>query len=170
VFERLAAAGYRYDASLFPSLLLIPARLLLALKARNPSAVLSMRPWPASLERRPRRWCTAAGAIAVLPISVTPRLQFPLYHTTRYLMDTARFRRMLDGVAARSEPFFYPLHAVDALGLTEDRVDERLARHPGMERTLEAKRRLLDESLAMIAERFEPVTYREYVERAGLLS
>jgi peptidoglycan/xylan/chitin deacetylase (PgdA/CDA1 family) len=169
VLERLAAAGYRYDASLFPSLLLIPARLLLALKARNTSA-LSMRPWPVSLVRRPRRQSTAAGPIAVLPISVTPRLQFPLYHTTRYLMGTARFRRQLDGVAARSEPFFYPLHAVDALGLTEDRVDERLARHPGMERALEAKRRLRDESLAMIAERFEPVTYREYVERAGLLT
>jgi hypothetical protein len=169
VLERLAAAGYRYDASLFPSLLLIPARLLLALKAKNPVA-LSMRPWPASLERRPRRLRTAAGPIAVLPISVTPLLQFPLYHTTRYLMDTSRFRRMLDGVAARAEPFFYPLHAVDALGLAEDGVDQRLARHPGMERALAAKRRLLDESLAMIAERFEPVTYRQYVERAGLLA
>jgi hypothetical protein len=39
-----------------------------------------------------------------------------------------------------------------------------------MERTLEAKRRLLDESLAMIAERFEPVTYRDYVERSRLLA
>jgi polysaccharide deacetylase len=168
VLERLAAAGYRYDASIFPSLLLIPARAVLALKARDPAAVLAMRPWPMSLDRRPRTRRTASGPIAVLPISVTPGLGFPVYHTFRYLASEESFRRQLDGLVARGEPLFYPLHAVDALGLTEDDLDRRIAKHPGMDRSLDAKLRLLDASLAAIRERFEPVTYREYLERVTL--
>jgi peptidoglycan/xylan/chitin deacetylase (PgdA/CDA1 family) len=170
VLERLAAAGYDYDASLYPSWLLIPVRMLLALKSSDARAVLAMRPWPMSLDRSPRSRRTAAGPIAEIPISVTPTLRFPIYHTTRYLVAAEPFRRQIEGFVARSEPLFYPLHAVDALGLTEDRVDARLARHPGMERPLEAKMRLLDESLAMITERFEPMTYREYLARTHLVS
>ena len=168
VLEGLAAAGYRYDASIFPSLLLVPARVLLALKARDPAAVLAMRPWPMSLDRRPRMRRTAAGPIAVLPISVTPGLGIPVYHTFRYLASEEAFHHRLDGFVARGEPLFYPLHAVDALGLVEDGLDRRIAPHPGMDRVLDAKLRLLDASLAAIRDRFEPVTYREYLDRVAL--
>src|SRR6185369_14385733 len=146
-------AGYRYDASIFPSWLLVPARALLALKARDPVPVLAMRAWPMTLDRRPRVRQTAGGRIVVFPVSVTAGLRFPNYHTARYLIDATRFLRQLDGVVARGEPLFYPLHAVDALGLREDRVDTRLAPHPGMERSLADKLAMLDASLTAIAER-----------------
>jgi hypothetical protein len=54
---------------------------------------------------------------------------------------------------------------VDALGQKEDQVDERLSRHPGMEHALDFKLDLLDRTLRAIAERFEPVTYREQLAR-----
>ncbi|TMQ70814.1 MAG: hypothetical protein E6K80_07330 [Candidatus Eisenbacteria bacterium] len=166
VLEALAAAGYRYDASIVPTLLLIPGRYLIALKSSDP-AILALTPWPMALGRRPHVRVTAKGSIAVLPVSVTPGLvRFPLYHTTRYMVSMDRFRRQLDGFARRSEPLFYPLHAVDALGLAEDSIDPRLRAHPGMNLALEAKLDLLRTSLEAIAERFESVTYQEYLRRA----
>ena len=169
VLEGLAAAGYRYDASILPTLLLIPARCMIAIKASDPSAVLAMTPWPMALGRRPHVRTTAAGPIVALPVSVTPGLlRVPMYHTAHYLVSMDRFRRQLDGFVARSEPLFYPLHAVDALGLAEDRIDPRLKSHPGMNLPLAAKLELLEASLSAIAERFEPVPYAEYLRRVPL--
>ncbi len=166
VLEHLAAAGYRYDASLLPTLLLIPGRYLIALKSSDP-AILALTPWPMALRRKPHRRATPAGSIVMLPVSVTPGLiRFPLYHTTRYMVSMDRFRRQLDGFVARGESLFYPLHTIDALGLAEDRIDPRLKPHPGMSLPLDAKLRLLEASLAAIVERFEPVTYQEYLRRA----
>lgn len=168
VLEALAAAGYRYDASILPTLLLIPGRWLIALKSSDP-AILRLTPWPMALGRKPHLRRTRAGSIAVLPVSVTPGLlRFPMYHTVHYMVSMDRFRRQLDGFVARGEPFFYPLHAVDALGLVEDHIDPRLRTHPGMNLALGAKLELLQTSLSAIAERFEPVTYEEYLRRVPL--
>ena len=168
VLEALASAGYRYDASILPTLLLIPGRWLIAVKSSDP-AILRLTPWPMSLARLPHVRQTRSGSIAELPVSVTPGLlRFPMYHTVHYMVSMDRFRRQLDGFVARGEPFFYPLHAVDALGLSEDRIDPRLKTHPGMDRPLDAKLELLGASLTAIAERFEPVTYEEYLRRVPL--
>jgi hypothetical protein len=164
----LAKAGYLYDASGFPTLLQIPVRALLVFKASDPRTALRMRPWPFTLQRQPFRWRVGDDEVFQFPISVTPRLGFPIYHTTRYLLSTRRFLHHLDGFARRGEALFYPLHAVDALGLKEDRVDARLARHPGMEHALAYKLELLESSLRAITERFESVTYREHLTRLGV--
>ncbi len=50
---------------------------------------------------------------------------------------------------------------MDALGLEEDRVDARLAKHPGMDRPLAQKLALLDATMAAIAARFDTRTYAE---------
>jgi len=160
----LLDAGYRYDASAYPTPLLLPARLLLALKSRDPAAVRGLRPWPSSWMRRPHRWAAAGRSIQEFPVSVTPRLRFPVYHTARYFMDERRFRSLLDGFARRGEPLSYPLHAVDALGLREDGVDPRLARHPGLGRGLAAKLALLASSIGAIAERFDALPFAARLE------
>jgi len=161
----LAKAGYRYDASGFPTILQVPVRALLVLKASDPRTALRMRPWPFTLNRQPFRWRVGTDEVFQFPISVTPRTGFPIYHTTRYLLQERQYLHHLDGFAHRGEALFYPLHAVDALGLREDRVDARLARHPGMEHPLAYKLDLLERSLKAIAERFESVTYREHLGR-----
>ncbi|MDX1649909.1 MAG: polysaccharide deacetylase family protein [Myxococcota bacterium] len=163
--RRVAAAvreaGYVYDASLHPSPFALAAQLWLALSRRR----LRPRPRaPLSLRRRPFRLATASGELVEFPLAVTPGLRLPVYHTARYALGEARFVAALERLARRRDPLSYVLHAVDLLGLVEDGVDARLAGHPGMRRSLEAKRALLAESLAAIAARFAP---RPFAARLG---
>jgi hypothetical protein len=160
--------GYRYDASAYPTPLMLPARLLQGLKSRNLLDALRLRCWPFTFRRDPHRIPMNGGALVEFPVAVTPWLRFPVYHTARYLMTEAQFLRALDGFAHRGESFSYLLHAVDLLGQDEDRVDVRMKRHPGMEQSLQAKRELLEKSLRAIAERFTVATYAERVN--GLLA
>jgi hypothetical protein len=76
-------------------------------------------------------------------------------------MSDGRFKRLLDGFARRRESVSYLMHAVDVLGLAEDRVDARLAGYAGMNRPLEAKLALLERTLRAIVARFEPRPFRE---------
>lgn len=156
---RLAAAGYRYDASAYPSLLLVPARAVLAMKSAHPLRVLAMRPWPFTWNRLPYEWRAGGAAIREFPVAMTPGVRLPVYHTMRWIAPERTFESALDGFARRGEMLSYVLHAVDALGLAEDRVDPRLRKHPGMERPLEHKLEVLDRTLAAIASRFDVRTY-----------
>lgn len=159
----LASLGYRYDASAYPTPVLIPARVVLALKSADPAGVLRMSTWPFTWRRDPHEWRAGGASVREFPVAVTPGLRMPVYHTLRYFQSDAVFAKHLDGFARRGETFSYVMHGVDALGLAEDEVDARLAKHPGMDRTLETKLALLDRTLAAIAARFETRTYRELV-------
>lgn len=160
----LASLGYRYDASGYPSPMLVPARALLALKSADPAGVLAMSPWPFTWRREPFTWRAGGAEVREFPVAVTPGLRMPVYHTLRYYRPASAFTAALDGFAARGETLSYPLHAVDALGLADDRVDPRLAKHPGMQRPLADKLALLDATLAAIAARFEPRPYRDLLD------
>jgi peptidoglycan/xylan/chitin deacetylase (PgdA/CDA1 family) len=157
----LARCGYRYDASAYPTPLLLPARLLLALKSRDRGAVLRLRPWPFSMRRRPHDLRIGEKIVREFPASVTPLARLPIYHTLRYSLPDSRFESALDGFARRREPLSYLLHAVDALGLVEDRVDPRLRPHPGMRRPLAIKLDLLERSLRAIAQRFDVAPFHD---------
>jgi len=161
----LAAAGYRYDASGYPTPVLTLARLVLAAKGGNPAGVLRLRLWPFTLRRDPHRMTAARGGLFQFPVTVTRGARWPVYHTLRYGQSDAGFERTLDALAARGETLSYPLHAVDALGLAEDRVDGRLARHPGMGVPLARKLDLLDRTLAAIAARFDPAPFAARLAR-----
>jgi hypothetical protein len=157
---RLEAAGYRYDASGYPTPFLLPARLLLAFKSADPAAIFNLKLWPFTWRRAPYR----TRGLVEFPVSVTPTIRFPFYHTARYVMSEGRFLRLLGGFASRAEPLSYVVHAVDALGLVEDRVDARLAAHPGMELPLEKKLAILDRSLAAISASFETMPFRDRLD------
>ena len=157
----LAECGYRYDASAYPTPLLLPARLLLAFKSSDRAAVLRLKPWPFSFDRRPSVFRFGAQALHEFPASVTPHLRLPIYHTLRYSLSDARFDAALDGFVTRGESFSYCLHAVDVLGLEEDAVDRRLAKHPGMNWPLARKLELLEKSLRSLVERFAIATFEE---------
>lgn len=158
---RLAAAGYRYDASAYPSLMLLPARAVLALKSADPARVLAMRPWPFTWNRMPYTWRAGGAELREFPVATTPGLRMPVYHTMRWISSARSFESSIEGFAGRGETLSYVLHAVDALGLAEDRVDPRLAKHPGMERPLAAKLEVLDHTIEAIASRFDVRTYAE---------
>lgn len=155
--EELAAAGYRYDASLFPSPLLGAAGALIWLRSGGKRrTALGAGMW----FRRRAPHALATGLLE-FPVSVTRGLRLPVYHTLRHGLSDRRFESALDALARERHPVSYPLHAVDALGLREDEVDARMARHPGMSGSLAAKLALLDRTLAAIAARFRPVTFAE---------
>jgi hypothetical protein len=158
----LAEAGYRYDASGFPTPLLLPARLVLAAKSADPAAVLRLTLVPFTLGREPHE----IEGVREFPLAVTPLARVPVYHTLRYFTPEPRFFSRLRGFAARGDSLSYVLHAVDALGLGEDRVDPRLAPHPGMKTPLADKLAMLARVLDLIAERFETRTFAERLEDA----
>ncbi len=156
---RLVKCGYHYDASGYPSPMLMPARMLLALKSRSPREVLSMSPWPFTWRRLPHRWERGGKSLTEYPVAVTPGLRVPVYHTLRHYTSDASFERSIEGFAKRGELLSYVLHGVDVLGMSEDSVDSRLAQHPGMERSLERKLATLERTLVALATRFELRTY-----------
>lgn len=165
VVRALVETGYRYDASAYPTPLLFPVRALLALKSRDPRAVFTLRAWPFTFERAPFEWRVGAHAVREYPTTVTPFLRLPFYHTMRYYLPDWRFVARLGWLARHGEALSYPLHAVDALGLAEDRVDPRLGRHPGMNWPLQRKLDMLEETLGAIAARFESMTFKERLAR-----
>jgi Polysaccharide deacetylase len=165
VVGALVDSGYRYDASAYPTPLLMPVRAVLAFKSRDPRAVFTLRAWPFTFERAPFEWRVGDQALMEYPTTVTPFLRLPFYHTMRYYLPTWRFVARLGWFASHGEALSYPLHAVDALGLEEDRVNPLLAPHPGMNWPLKRKLEMLEETLEAIAERFEPLTFRERLER-----
>ncbi len=164
VVPLLVEAGYRYDASAYPTPVLLASRAVLAMKSAHPPSVLAMKPWPFTWRRAPYDWRVGNATIREFPLAVTPRLRIPVYHTLRYYQGLSTFASHLEGFAARGETMSYALHAVDALGAVEDRVDPRLGKHPGMDRPLEAKLALLDATLATIAARFDSKLYRELLD------
>jgi peptidoglycan/xylan/chitin deacetylase (PgdA/CDA1 family) len=158
--QELAAVGYRYDASSFPSPLLGAAGALIWLRSggRRRTAVGARR-WFA--RRAPHQ---AAAGVREFPVSVTRAFRIPIYHTLRYALPASRFRGAVARLAAEGHALSYPLHAVDALGLEEDGVDSRLAHHPGMDRPLPEKLALLGDTLGDLARRF---TLLPFAERLG---
>jgi peptidoglycan/xylan/chitin deacetylase (PgdA/CDA1 family) len=163
LMSALVETGYRYDASLLPSMFLPAGRMLLAIRARSLQDMLAVRP-PPSLRRLPYQWRLKHGLLAEFPLAVTPLLRYPLYHTLRPTMSDQRFTAHLDGFVRRGEPFSYALHGVDVLGLEEDDVDRRLGAHPGMSTPLRRKLELLDSTLAALAARFEMRPYGDRLD------
>jgi peptidoglycan/xylan/chitin deacetylase (PgdA/CDA1 family) len=159
--ERLHGAGYRYDASAYPTPVMLPARAVLAMKSSTPMAVLAMNPWPFTWRRQPYDMAVAGGTVREFPLAVTPYLRVPVYHTLRHFMNDRRFESQLDVFARRREMFSYVLHGVDVLGLGEDQVDGRLHKHPGMDRPLADKLALLERSLRAIVARFDSRVYAD---------
>ncbi len=157
--EQLRAAGYRYDASAFPSPALGAAGALLWARSRGRRRfALGVRQWFAAREPRAMR---RVREIVEFPVSVTRTLRIPIYHTLRYSLSDRRFERALDRLALEGHALSYPLHAVDALGLGEDGADARLARHPGMQVPLSEKLALLRRTLEAIASRYRLETFQD---------
>ncbi len=151
--DELQASGYRYDASSFPTPLLTALRLNLWRQAKGKRPNLCLDAW-----RAPRTPHRLSSGLLCYPVSTTPRLRVPVYHTLRYSLGD-RMERWIEAVAERNEPLSYPLHGVDALGMEADRIDGRLAHHPGMKLPLEQKLELLARTFDLVRRRFSVSTF-----------
>jgi peptidoglycan-N-acetylglucosamine deacetylase len=158
----IAAAGYRYDASVLPTPALVAgAALRFALsggRMRPHGIGRSLR--AAFSRRRPHR-LRRAGGLYEFPVAVSPFLRLPFTHTLWYVAPRVLCQWSYKTLRRSRTPLSYMLHAVDFLGLERDGVDARMSRHPGMQLSLERKLALLEERLSAIAADY---TVRPYAD------
>jgi hypothetical protein len=165
VLRMVREAGYRYDASIFPTPAILASRLATYRRSTGRRSLRSMEvlghafapSWPHMLHDK-------NGGLAEFPIAVTRWLRFPVYHTFAYFVSERLFRRNLQALLRSSLPVFYEFHAADLLDLQRDGVDPRMERHPGMQESLTRKRTRLRETLGAIAASRRVTTYREALE------
>ncbi len=154
-------AGYRYDASIFPSPALILSRVAEYRRSTGKRSIFAMDIiGHAFTPVRPYELNHGAQGLAEFPISVTPWLRMPVYHTMHYFLPRRLFDRSLHSLLRSNLPVCYEFHAADLLDLARDGVDPRLARHPGMRIPVDRKRAALRDVLATIARQRRVVTYR----------
>jgi peptidoglycan-N-acetylglucosamine deacetylase len=146
--------GYHYDSSVFPSFLLLPLKLLHRMKNTHGENMTGMGSgWfsiaPASPyfpdPRRP--WRRGARNLLEIPIGVVPDVRLPFLGTVLFGSGWNLFRCSFGWMLKRQQPFTFGLHPIELLGITEDNLDTRLGRQPGMHLSLTKKfdlaRRLL---------------------------
>ena len=149
LIDALLAAGYRYDASSFPSwtMLLLRRRVARAREDGAPPLAVSWRSlWG---RRAPHLLSGTGGALMEIPMSTVPVVRLPYYHTMHHVLPAAVCRMLAAGAGrpTRLLALNYTLHAVDLLGLAEDAIDPQLGRHPGMNVPLPHKLALVEEAI-----------------------
>jgi hypothetical protein len=173
VLEVLAARGYLYDASTFPTFIGPLARAYYFMASRGLStadreqrALLFGSVRDGLRPLRPYRWDLGGPALVEMPVTTMPGLRTPIHLS--YVLYLASFSR---GAAMRYlrtalgllratgiEPSFL-LHPLDLLG--GDKV-RGLEFFPGMKLATSAKLALFDEAIETIKGRFQVVTMAEH--------
>jgi peptidoglycan/xylan/chitin deacetylase (PgdA/CDA1 family) len=164
-FRTIKDAGYRYDASLMPSPALATGailRLFLSEGRMRPHAFWKSLRLSHSL--RTPHILKDAGGLREFPIAVSRILRIPFTHTLWYVAPNLLCRRTYRAIGRSGDALSYMLHAADFIGLTEDDIDSRMARHPGMKWPLERKLSLLENVLASISSDYRCHTYAEALE------
>lgn len=165
VLATLAECGYRYDASMFPTPVLVASRLAAYRRSARKGSIFSMDlVGHAFAPTVPHRAAAARGTLVEFPISVTRWLRLPVYHTFSYFVPPWLFARGLRSALRSGRPLCYEFHAADLLDLASDGIDPRMDRHPGMRLSLAAKRAALRDVLAAIARERRVLTYRQAME------
>jgi hypothetical protein len=159
VLRAVAAAGYRYDASVFPSPALALARLIASWRGSSQGPVNEMSSNYAWAPAQPHLVGEGAASLVEFPVAVTPRLRLPVYHTMSHLLPWRVFERILGTVLRRKASFSYELHAADLLDAQRDDMDRRIAVHPGMQIPLARKLDRLRQVFARIARQRRVQTY-----------
>lgn len=165
VLQVVAASGYRYDASVFPTPVLVASRLAAYRRSTSKGSIFSMDLFGhAFAPTVPHRASAESGSLVEFPISVTRWLRLPVYHTFTYFVPPWLFARGLRSALRSGRPLCYEFHAADLLDLASDAVDPRMERHPGMKVPVAEKRRALRDILATIARERRVLTYRQAME------
>jgi peptidoglycan-N-acetylglucosamine deacetylase len=170
--KELAAAGYRYDGSGYPSILLPFLRAAVRRRGmqsnRRPGTpVWSIVFGPAGLHRIE----TEAGSLIEVPMCTVPWLRLPYYHTLRFVLPGWLFRMIRRLAHQGRGSVWYQFHAVDFLSVSADRLDPRVACHPGMQLALDRKLRFAAEAVQSLGHGRFVVPLRELVtHRFGALT
>ena len=162
VLAMVAQAGYRYDASMFPTPVLLASRLAAWRRSQHKASIFSMdligHAFAPAVPHHPG---ARSNGLVEFPIAVTRWLRLPVYHTFSYFVPPRLFMRGLRSLLRSGRPVCYEFHAADLLDLAADDVDPRMQRHPGMQLPVARKRAALKETLLTITRERAVVTYRE---------
>lgn len=170
VLDAVAAAGYAYDASSFPTPALIASRYAVSARSEGRFDAFKLATLRRALGRTKPHDLPAHGArsgrpLFEFPVAVTPFLRVPVYHTMSYFLPPWLFERSLASALRAPGIVSYELHAADLLDLAEDDIDPRMSRHPGMDRSVSAKRPALEKILRTIRDAREVATYATTLEQ-----
>ena len=177
IFESLAAQGYVYDSSIFPSGLYYGARAAIIAAMRlvgRRSSSMPGRPQQLLAPLSPYRpdpktfWRHGEGKVVELPIAVVPRTGIPFIGTAIAALPwpsvLAAYRVM------RGQPFLnLELHGIDLMDATD--VPPPLVRaQPDLRVPLREKMRRFDALLGRIAEDFDVQTLAAAARAPGISS
>jgi hypothetical protein len=165
VLAMVAQAGYRYDASMFPTPVLLASRLSAYRRSTHKASIFSMdllgHTFAPAMPHHPGPDC---DGLVEFPIAVTRWLRLPVYHTFSYFVPPRLFARSLRSVLRSGQPICYEFHAADLLDLERDDVDPRMERHPGMHMPVAQKCAALRDILTAIVCERRIMTYRQALE------
>lgn len=162
LLARVAGAGYRYDASAYPSILLPFLRASIARRGSREAPPSGRSTWEALKGPSGIHLRRVGGRVIVeVPMCTTPGARLPYYHTLRFVAPEPVFRLVRRLAHARRGPVWYQFHAVDFQALRADRLDPRIGCHPGMDLALERKLELAAEAVAALARRGRIVPLRD---------
>jgi hypothetical protein len=162
VLDVVAAAGYRYDASMFPTPALLASRLVTYRRSAGKGSIFEMDALSHTFAPAvPHHLHNGATGLVEFPIAVSRWFRLPVYHTFSYFVPRRLFLRTLRGLLRSGRPVCYELHGADLLDFEHDGVDPRMARHPGMRVAYARKRESLREILGLIAAERRAITYSQ---------
>lgn len=165
LLEKLADAGYRYDASAYPSWMMLLLRWSVARRSSR-----KWKPQFAAVRQglfgNPLVHVvhSSRGFIAEIPIGTVPLLRLPHYQTLRFLVPGAVSFALSRLAKLRRGPLSYVFHAVDFLDAKRDRLDQRICRHPGMHLALDRKLRLAEASISELLRGRQSMSLAELAE------
>ncbi len=140
LLRALVDAGYRYDASTYPSLLLPLLRRSIARRSRTGRVRTGSGLFAGVFgPTQPHLRSIGERKLVEVPMCTAPFTRLPYYHTPRFVFPAPVFAAIRALTQLRRGPIAYQFHAVDFLGLGEDRLDPRISAHPGMHLPLERK-------------------------------
>lgn len=151
LLSAVVAAGYRYDASTYPSILLPLLRRAVARRSAQGASRTVSGAWAGAFGRTGvHRRRSEDGQLTEVPMCTAPFLRLPYYQTMRFVLPRPFFVLLRAVAHARRGAISYQFHAVDFLGLEEDRLDPAIGRHPGMGLSLAAKLGLASEAVSAL--------------------
>lgn len=160
--RELSAAGYAYDASAFPSILLPALRWSVARLSPNARRI-DVPGTIRGIFGKTEPWLEQNGKdpFVVIPLATTPVFRLPFYHTMRFLLPASVFASIERTTLRRRITPTYVMHAVDFLGVEEDDLDPRISRHPGMSLGVDAKLAVAEQAVRALAGDRSVVPLRE---------
>lgn len=172
----LAEEGYAYDASTFPSPMMLAFVLYGKLFVKHDDYQLGPMttilapsdPYRPSAARFYRAWepGQAPGPDLVeIPLSVTRRARLPFYATFLRMLGPRFLRRCVQAYGRERDMLHMAFHLMDLVDHEGTSLGEAVGRSPGLAVPFERRREFVADAFAALAEAGESVTLREIAEQ-----